>query len=43
MAEHGPYKNKGNAKAAAAGYRKKGFNANIYKTSKGWKISVTRK
>jgi len=43
MAEHGPFKNKGNAKAYATGARKKGFNANVYKTDKGWKVSVTRK
>jgi len=43
MAEHGPFKTKTNAKAYAKKMRKKGFKANPYKTSKGWKVSVTTK
>jgi len=41
--EHGPFKTKGNAKKYAADKRQKGFNATVYKSSKGWKVSVTRK
>jgi len=41
--EHGPFKNKTNAKEYATKARKKGFTAVVYKTEKGWKVSVTRK
>jgi len=41
MAEHGPFKNKGNAQAFAKKMRKKGFNAGLYKAKGKWKVSVT--
>jgi len=36
-------KNKTTAKKQAAKAREKGFNANIYKKTKGWGVSITRK
>jgi len=42
MAEHGPFKNKGNAKDFATKMRKKGFNASLYKAKNKWKVSVTK-
>jgi len=41
--EHGPFKNKGNAKDFASKMRKKGFEAGLYKAKGKWKVSVTRK
>lgn len=46
--EHGPFKNKTNAKEYATRMRKKGFNATLYKAKgttagKQWKVSVTIK
>ncbi|MGV9141626.1 MAG: SPOR domain-containing protein [Promethearchaeota archaeon] len=47
MAEHGPFKNKENARKFATKMRKKGFNATLYQAKgttprKQWKVSVTR-
>jgi len=42
MAKHGPFKSKTNAKEYATKARKKGYNASLYKTDKGWCVSVTR-
>lgn len=41
--EHGPFKNKTNAKKFASQMRAKGFNANLYKAKGKWKVSVTRR
>jgi cell division septation protein DedD len=44
MVEHGPFKNKENARKFATKMRKKGFNATLYQAKgKQWKVSVTRK
>lgn len=41
--KHGPFKNKGNAKAYAEKARKKGLNATLYKKKTGkWYVSTTR-
>ena len=35
-------KNKTTAMEAAKKFRAKGFNATVFKTEKGWRVSVTR-